>query len=196
MALAILAVVIYSKSGGDDWDDDDDDDGVRRTSLVEDWGGNSPAFRKKVAPGIVISARKNAFEQPTEVAFRPATIEEHEKMSLAVKKQIPDHTPLFSFDLDAGLQPTGHIPGYFTVEMNLEEMGIPETIWPYLQVNRVTDDGIAQTWNSWVKHGKLTSDPYNLVLLPSISMKGAGEEAVKAYVAMGDTAFLVRGLLL
>lgn len=175
LALAILAIIIYSKSGGDDWDDDDDDGG-RRTALVEDWGGNSPAFRKKVAPGIVISARKNAFEQPTEVAFRPATVEEHEKMSLAVKKQIPDHTPLFSFDLDAGLQPTEHIPGYYTVEMDLEEMGIPETVWPYLQVNRVTDDGIAQTWISWVKHGKLTFH----------SDQNSGWEVGVAFIAIGS----------
>ena len=175
VAVAVLAVIIYSKSGGDDWDDDDDDGG-RRTALVEDWGGNSPAFRKKVAPGIVISARKNAFEQPTEVAFRPATVEEHEKMSLAVKKQIPDHTPLFSFDLDAGLQPTEHIPGYYTVEMDLEEMGIPETIWPYLQVNRVTDDGIAQTWISWVKHGKLTFH----------SDQNSGWEVGVAFIAIGS----------
>ena len=121
-ALVVLAIVLIPKSKHHDWDDDEDDDETSEVVTRPDgpeleWGGNSPAFRKEVAPGIVISARENAFEQPPEVEFRFATEDEDKMVGKKVEQQLEHQVPLFTFSLDAGLEPTQHIPGTFNVEL-------------------------------------------------------------------------------
>jgi len=179
IGIAILAIAL-PKSGNSDWDDDDDEGYPgHRNERVEDsaidnfteeeirnwpvapdpeWGGNSPEFRKEVAPGIVISARKNAFERPTDVKFRFATEEEHQKASEAVKLQLQYHTPLFSFDLDAGLGPMERIPGTFNVELDLDKLGIPENVRDGLTVCRIDDYGNVQEWNCRLDGSKISFD--------------------------------------
>ncbi|MCR4808639.1 MAG: hypothetical protein K5896_02120, partial [Prevotella sp.] len=164
-AIVILVILLIPKSKHFDWDDDDDDPDSPSTGLVTqrghsaidrftdeellnipeapdpEWGGNSPAFRKEVAPGIVISARKNAFEKPTEVKFRFATEAEHKKACQAVQQQLQYHTPLFSFDLDAGLESTQRIPGTFHVELDMDKLDIPEETRNGIRVCRIDENG-------------------------------------------------------
>ena len=179
-ALVVVAILLIPRSKGHDWDDDEDDEDNPRTEarrgngnsavdrFTDDelrnfptppdpaWGGNSPAFRKEVAPGVIISARENAFEQPTNVRFRLATKAEDEWVAALAEQQLEQHIPLFSFDLDAGLAPGQHMPGTFNVEMDLEEMDVPEDIWDALCVSRVDEKGYIQEWNCRVKDGKLS----------------------------------------
>ena len=181
-ALVVVAILLIPRSKGHDWDDDEDDEDNPRTEarrgngnsavdrFTDDelrnfptppdpaWGGNSPAFRKEVAPGVIISARENAFEQPTNVRFRLATKAEDEWVAALAEQQLEQHIPLFSFDLDAGLAPGQHMPGTFNVEMDLEEMDVPEEIWDALCVSRVDEKGYIQEWNCRVKDGKLSFD--------------------------------------
>ena len=182
-ALVVLAIVLIPKSKHHDWDDDDEDNEDSPTTVVDrprgnsaidrftdeeilnlpeapdpEWGGNSPAFRKEVAPGIVISARKNAFEEPTDVKFRLATEAEHKEAVKVVERQLQHHIPLFAFDLDAGLEAGQHIPGTFNVEMDLKKLEVPEDIWDGLSVCRIDESGIAQQWNCQVKDGKFSFD--------------------------------------
>ena len=182
-ALVVLAIVLIPKSKHHDWDDDDEDDEDSPTTVVDrprgnsaidrftdeeilnlpeapdpEWGGNSPAFRKEVAPGIVISARENAFEEPTDVKFRLATEAEHKEAVKVVERQLQHHIPLFAFDLDAGLETGQHIPGTFNVEIDLKKLEVPEDIWDGLSICRIDESGIAQQWNCQVKDGKFSFD--------------------------------------
>lgn len=181
-AIVILVILLIPKSKHFDWDDDDDDPDSPSTGLVTqrghsaidrftdeellnipeapdpEWGGNSPAFRKEVAPGIVISARKNAFEKPTEVKFRFATEAEHKKACQAVQQQLQYHTPLFSFDLDAGLESTQRIPGTFHVELDMDKLDIPEETRNGIRVCRIDENGNVQEWNSSLDGNKFSFD--------------------------------------
>ena len=146
-AIVVLAILLIPRSKHHDWDDDEDEEDNPteiarhgRTPILDEdlrnipeasepeWGGNSPAFSKEVAPGIVISASKNAFEQPTDVKFRFATEEEDKMAGKAVEQRMELHAPLFTFSLDAGLEPTQRIPGTFNVAMDLEQLEIPEEL--------------------------------------------------------------------
>ena len=181
-ALVVAAILLIPRSKGHDWDDDEDDEDNPRTetsrgngnSAIDrfsdeelrnfpeapepEWGGNSPAFRKEVVPGIVISASKNAFEQPTDVRFRFATEAEDRKAGRIVEQQMAYHTPLFTFGLDAGLDATQRIPGTYNVELDLKKLDIPEEMWDGLKVCRIDDYGNLQEWNSHLKGRKFSFD--------------------------------------
>lgn len=196
-ALVVLAIVLIPKSKHHDWDDDDEDDETSEVVSGSDgpeleWGGNSPAFRKEVAPGIVISARENAFEQPTEVEFRFATEDEDKMVGKKVEQQLEHQVPLFTFSLDAGLEPTQHIPGTFNVEFDLEELEIPEELWAGLRVCRVDDYGNLQEWACRVKDGKFSFDTDRNCLWAITCFTVAAALAAK----LGTAASLTIGLVI
>lgn len=164
--MAIIAIVVFLIPGNKhhDWDDDEEEEERVRTErsdfdITEEdiaaipegeppvWGGNSPAVHEEPVPGIVIDARENTFDHPTTVKFRPATTEEHKELSKAISKQLPSHSLLFAFDLDAGIEPMHRAPGNFSVELDLEKLEIPEELWSHLCVCRLDESGIVQQYS-------------------------------------------------
>lgn len=163
---AIIAIAVFLIPGHKhhDWDDDEEEEEELRTErsgfdITEEdiaaipegeppvWGGNSPAIHEEPVPGIVIDARENAFDHPTTVKFRPATTEEHKELSKAICQQLPSHSLLFAFDLDAGIEPMHRAPGNFSVELDLEKLDIPEELWGHLCVCRLDESGIVQQYS-------------------------------------------------
>ena len=164
--VAIIAIVVFLIPGNKhhDWDDDEEEEERVRTErsdfdITEEdiaaipegeppvWGGNSPAVHEEPVPGITIDARENAFDHPTTVKFRPATEAEHKELSQAISRQLPSHSLLFGFDLDAGIEPMHRAPGNFSVELDLEKLDIPEELWGHLCVCRLDESGIVQQYS-------------------------------------------------
>lgn len=162
--VAIIAIVVFliPRNKHHDWDDEEEEENRTERSdfdITEEdiaaipegeppvWGGNSPAVHEEPVPGITIDARENAFDHPTTVKFRPATTEEHKELSKAISKQLPSHSLLFAFDLDAGIEPMHRAPGNFSVELDLEKLDIPEELWGHLCVCRLDESGIVQQYS-------------------------------------------------
>ena len=169
---AIIAIAVFLIPGHKhhDWDDDEEEEEEILTErsgfdITEEdiaaipvgappvWGGNSPAVHVEPVPGITIDARENAFDRPTTVKFRPATTEEHEELSEAISQQLPSQSLLFAFDLDAGIEPMHRAPGNFSVELDLEELDIPEELWSQLCVCRLDESGIVQQYSRTLNDG-------------------------------------------
>ena len=179
---ALVFFLIPGKKANHDWDDDDDEGNGRRRARTERieqlrdsvsegfsdrelvdfpkgtppvWGGNSPAFHKEVLPGVVVSARENAFSRPTEVTMRGATQQELEQMQGIAKEQCPNMDVLIGYDVNAGLQPFERMPGTYQVEFDLNKLGIPQCMWHNLRICRIGELGQLQLMSSKIVDGKL-----------------------------------------
>lgn len=126
--------------------------------------GNSKAIDVEPVEGIRITAAANALDKDREfkiTAVDEKTWEEAEKKVAEVSGE----KMLFCFDLDAGMAPEDHIPGEYTVSMDLKKMGIPPSLYDYISVWRKTDDQL-QKYCTTIENDKLTyrSDQNSLIL--------------------------------
>ena len=101
--------------------------------------GNSKAVDVEPVEGIRITAAANALDKDRE--FKITAVDE-KTWEVAEKKvaEVSGEKMLFCFDLDAGMAPEEHIPGEYTVSMDLKKMGIPPSLYDYISVWRKTDD--------------------------------------------------------
>lgn len=115
--------------------------------------GNSKPVDVQPVDGIRITAPENALDKDREfkiTAVDEKTWDESEKRIAEASGQ----QMLFCFDLDADMEADERMPGYFTVALDLEEMGVPSIMHPYLSVWRLEGDQ-QDEYTSWVENGKL-----------------------------------------
>lgn len=120
---------------------------------VEPVVGNSKPVDVEPVEGIRITAAENALDKDREFKITPVdekTWDESEKRIAEASGQ----QMLFCFDLDADMEADERMPGYFTVALDLEEMGVPSIMHPYLSVWRLEGDQ-QDEYTSWVENGKL-----------------------------------------
>ncbi|MBO4463698.1 MAG: hypothetical protein J5797_05830 [Prevotella sp.] len=202
-AVIVAAIIILiPRNKHHDWDDEDEEENRTERSdfdiTDEDiaaipegeppvWGGNSPAVHVEPVPGITIDARENAFDRPTTVKFRPATTEEHEELSEAISQQLPSHSLLFAFDLDAGIEPMHRAPGNFSVDLDLEKLDIPEELWERLRVCRLDETGIVQQYSRTLNDGIFRFETSKNCLwgiaLTGLGLATSGTATTKYYIA-------------
>lgn len=99
----------------------------------------TPALSVSPADGITISAEKNALDRERTFTAEPLT--ESEMGTLFFNRSYGAWTPVFAFEFDAGLQDDERLPGKLKVDLDLSKLGVEESLWPYLQVIRLGDDG-------------------------------------------------------
>ena len=126
--------------------------------------GNSKAVDVEPVEGIRITAAANALDKDRE--FKITAVDE-KTWEEADKKiaEVSGEKMLFCFDLDAGMAPEEHLPGEYTVSMDLKKMGIPPSLYDYISVWRKTDDQL-QKYCTTIENDILTyrSDQNSAVL--------------------------------
>ena len=120
---------------------------------VEPVVGNSKPVDVQPVDGIRITAPANALDKDREFKITPVDEKTWEK----TEKRIADESGekmLFCFDLDAGMKPEEHIPGEYTVSLDLEQMGIPPELYDYISIWRQSGDYF-QKYCTRIEDGKL-----------------------------------------
>ena len=171
LMIAIFAgIVIYSYYGnGDDGNDGDDGNTLPparenidapRSQIVIDDGwldtfdpdvpfeqpGHSRPISLQPREDMTIRADAGAFEE--DVVIRVTDVSEQKMEELdRLMEQEGGGTMLFAYDLDAGLPPDSVIPGKYTVTIDLEKHGIPESMYRNFVMYRVAGDGHLQPLN-------------------------------------------------
>ncbi len=149
--------------------------------------GNSKPVDVQPVDGIRITAPANALDKDREFKITPVSDQDW-KMLENKMADASDEQMLFCFDLDAGMEPDEHLPGEFTLTLNLEKMGIPSILHKHLTVWRQAGDQLYK-YTSWVENGNLTfRSDQNCFLIFAIPSAGA--------VAKATVGALVAGLIL
>lgn len=131
---------------------------------VEPIVGNSKPVDVEPVDGIRITAPANVLDKDREFKITPVDEKTWEK----TEKRIADESGekmLFCFDLDAGMKPQEHIPGEYTVSLDLEQMGIPPELYDYISIWRQSGDYF-QKYCTRIEDGKLIyrSDQNSIVV--------------------------------
>ena len=116
--------------------------------------GNSKAFKIEPVEGITISAPKNALDKDREFTIKPVSDKTWKESCKKVEEAAPWQTPILCFDLDAGMKPDEVMPGVFKVAIDLDKLGIPESLRNQMSVWR-DGGGDVYEYTSWVENGKL-----------------------------------------
>lgn len=124
-----------------------------QTSQTDDFGiggdeggrpennGNSKAIDIRPCEGIHITAEKNAFWKDTDITFKP--VDNSTKNIKKFEQTLYDDGILAfaAFEVEAGLDDKEFIPGQYDVEYDLSTLDIDSSMYEYLKVFRMGDDG-------------------------------------------------------
>lgn len=151
--------------------------------------GNSKPVDVEPVEGIRITAPANALDKDREFKITPVSDQDW-KMLENKMADASDEQMLFCFDLDAGMEPDEHLPGEFTLTLNLEKMGIPPILHKHLTVWRQAGDQLYK-YTSWLQNGKLTfsSDQNCFVIFALPSGMALLKTVVGALVILGGATY-------
>lgn len=107
----------------------------------------------ELAPGFRVTAPENALDKDREFTLKPVSEKEAQQMREAVA-EISGESVFLTFELSAGLKTDEYLPGLFTCEIDLEQLGIPPAVYPYLRVWKKKGDEYL-CFDSQIKDGKL-----------------------------------------
>lgn len=116
--------------------------------------GHSKAFKIEPLEGITISAEENALDKNRKFKIKPVSDRTWKKSCKKVEEAAPWQKPILCFDLDAGMEPDEVMPGVFKVAIDLDKLGIPESLRDRMSVWR-DSGGDVYEYTSWVENGKL-----------------------------------------
>lgn len=106
--------------------------------------GESEAFEIKPVDGITISAGENALDKDREFKLEAVSGDEYEELSENYWEAVDSPGIVVgAWELDAGLADDEMLPGYFTMDFDLETLGIEEEDYEAVKIYRVDDSG---TW--------------------------------------------------
>ena len=117
--------------------------------------GNSRSIDIQPRPYLHITAGRGAFQQDVNIRVTDVSERTMEQLDAQLTREERGEL-LFAFDIDAGLAPDEVIPGKYNVEFDLDKLGVPTELHPFLKVVRVASDGSIQTLNSHLQEGKLS----------------------------------------
>lgn len=120
--------------------------------------GNSRPIDIQPLPEVHISAQAGAFESDPEIRVRELNGNEMQMVDEQVQRMGMGERTLWAFDIDAGLAPDEVIPGKYTIEIDLKKLGLPEELYPYVDLIRMDGDSLYQPMNTQVKNGILRCD--------------------------------------
>ncbi len=101
--------------------------------------GNSDAFSINPLPGVWISAAENALDQNREFVVSEAPEDQFINVSSTMNEKGVLVTNLY--ELDAGLGDDQQFPGVFSMEFDMATLQIPQELYEYARVYRISDSG-------------------------------------------------------
>ncbi len=101
--------------------------------------GNSAAFTEKPFDALTVTAEENVLSYDGQLQFSELTQEDFEE----AETLLGDDPALLldGWNLEAGLKPDEHLPGFYSCTYDLSQLGIPEALYENIRLLRVADDG-------------------------------------------------------
>ena len=130
----------------------------------------SPAFSVSPIKGITISADEGALDHERTFTITEASDEEYKSLNDGLEKIDNMSAVIGAWELDAGLKDDEVLPGGFTMEFDLKELGIDEALYDSLCVYRVDDSG---NWYPYAvqqdgKNLKITSSQNSMIVIGAL----------------------------
>lgn len=116
-------------------------------------GGHSQPFTIHPMDGVTISAPAGAFDMNPDIHVSVASGEQLQAADERLAEMMPDREVLWAYDIDAGLPSDSVLPGKYSVQIDLNKLGIPKELQPTISLVRMDDKGHLQLINSRVKKG-------------------------------------------
>lgn len=152
--------------------------------------GKSKAFTMETPYGITISAEENALDKDREFTLQAVDPDEYERLD----KELPDAAGsagllVGAFEIDAGLQDSEVLPGYYTMDFDLETLGLEASDYDALRFYRVNDEGKWQEYPAILNGDKVTIEAdQNSLLLVALTIGGFAV-AADTYTAYAGGAY-------
>ena len=103
--------------------------------------GNSPALNFSPCEGVTITAEENALYEDTVITMKPIEGDSEAVRSVAADFSESLEPIVYAWDLNAGLGPQETLPGEYKIEIDLDTIGLDESLYLYMEFYRLADDG-------------------------------------------------------
>ena len=131
---------LYSSEDGWNVSDESEDAPKQQPKILPK--GKSKAFRTETPYGVTISAEENSLDRDRTFKITPADWSEVEQLEEILSREVEGSgMVLDAFEVDAGLADDEAFSGHFTMEFDLDQMGVTEDEYPLLSFYRVDDSG-------------------------------------------------------
>ena len=136
---------------------------------LPEWPYHSEALDFSPAEGIRITAEAGALYDDTEITLTPVT-EDSERL-IRIAEDFEDYgEPLIgAWEVHAGLEEDEHLPGEYTVSIDLSTLDLDESLWPAVRLYRLTDGGKLTAYSTELEGSILSySSDQNSITLASV----------------------------
>ena len=107
---------------------------------VPEWPYHSAALDFVPAEGLRITAEAGALYDDTEITMTPVTGEDERLLKLAEDFDTYGEPVIGIWEVHAGLEPDEHLPGTYTVSIDLAALDVDESLWSAVRLYRLADD--------------------------------------------------------
>lgn len=129
---------LYGEESG--WEATEEGEEIGAATVLPE--GKSKAFRMKTPYGITISAEKNALDRDRTFSVEPADAAQYDAVTAAIPEAVGAPALLLGlWELDAGMADDELLPGHYTVEIELEKLGLEKEDFDLLRVYRIDSAG-------------------------------------------------------
>ena len=161
---------LYNSEGGWDVSDDSEDAEKQQPKILP--CGTSKAFRMETPYGVTISAGENALDKDRTFSLESVSGEQIEQLEEVFVNDIEGPGMILdAWELDAGLKDDEAFSEYFTLELDLNQMGVTEEDYPILHFYRVDDSGTWFEYASEIEGNKaIIHSNQNSIILTALAL--------------------------
>lgn len=145
-----------------------------------EWPFHSAAVDFEAAKGVHVSAEAGNLYDDTVITVSPVEADNATVLDLAEEMYQENIYALAAWEVNAGLDDNEVLPGEYRVDLDLEELEIPEELYENLTVYRVSDSGDRTEYDCTLKGNTLTyaTEKNCLSILAVVGLCAVGVTAV------------------
>ena len=136
---------------------------------LPEWPYHSEALDFSPAEGIRITAEAGALYDDTEITLTPVTEDSERLIRIAEDFENYGEPLIGAWEVHAGLEEDEHLPGEYTVSIDLSTLDLDESLWPAVRLYRLTDGGKLTAYSTELEGSILSySSDQNSITMASV----------------------------
>ena len=137
---------------------------------LPEWPYNSPAVDFSPTEGIRITAEAGALYDDTEITLAPLGEDRTDLLPLAADFEAFGEPLIGAWEVHAGLAEEEHLPGEYTVSIDLSTLDLDESLYGAVRLYRYTEEGSLTAYNTTLEGAILSySTDQNSITFASIA---------------------------
>ena len=138
---------------------------------LPEWPYHSPALDFSPAEGIRVTAEAGSLYDDTEITLAPVMEDSERLIKIAEDFEEYGEPLIGAWEVHAGLEEDEHLPGEYTVSIDLSTLDLDESLWPAVRLYRLTDGGKLSAYNTKLEGSILTySSDQNSITMASVAI--------------------------